>query len=186
MHVINASKDAAEVSGLSVMLPPLYEVFWSAVILLLIWLVVAWSMPKIYGAIDKREGEITAGLEAAENAQAAALVAERERKDLLREANEQARAVREKATKDAQRLVAQGRQEALEEASRVSQNAAKQIESDKAAAAQSLRQDVGKLATELAEKIVGEQLKDEELSRRVIDRFMDDLEEDLNKPAVGA
>ena len=186
MHVIYASKDAAEVSGLSVVLPPMYEVFWSTVILLLIWLVVGWAMPKLYGVIDKRQAEITAGLEAAENAQGEALVANRERQDLLREANEQARVVREKASKDAQRIIAQARQEALEEAARVSENAAKQIEADKAAAAQSLRQDVGSLATQLAEKIVGEQLKDKELSARVIDRFMDDLEEDLNKPVVGA
>ena len=40
----------------------------------------------------------------------------------------------------------------------------------------SLRTDVGLLASTLAERIVGEQLKDAELSARVIDRFLDGLE----------
>ena len=42
----------------------------------------------------------------------------------------------------------------------------------------SLRSDVGMLATELAEKIVGEQLKDTALTARVVDRFLDDLEKE--------
>ena len=49
-------------------------------------------------------------------------------------------------------------------------------QADKQAAQISLRTDVGLLASSLAEKIVGEQLKDTELSARVIDRFLDDLE----------
>jgi F-type H+-transporting ATPase subunit b len=35
---------------------------------------------------------------------------------------------------------------------------------------------VGTLASDLASKIVGESLTDDERSRRVIDRFLDDLE----------
>ena len=44
-------------------------------------------------------------------------------------------------------------------------------------AASALRQDVGKLATDLAGKLVGESLEDHARQSRVIDRFLDDLEE---------
>ena len=42
----------------------------------------------------------------------------------------------------------------------------------------SLRSEVGLLASELAEKIIGEQLKDTALTSRVVDRFLDELEAD--------
>ena len=47
---------------------------------------------------------------------------------------------------------------------------------DKQAAEISLHTDVGLLASDLAERIVGEQLTDTALSARVIDRFLDELE----------
>lgn len=52
-----------------------------------------------------------------------------------------------------------------------------QIEADRKAASSALRQDVGKLATDLAGKLVGESLEDHARQSRVIDRFLDDLEE---------
>ena len=54
--------------------------------------------------------------------------------------------------------------------------AERQIRADKQAAEISLHTDVGLLASDLAERIVGEQLTDTALSTRVIDRFLDELE----------
>ena len=44
-------------------------------------------------------------------------------------------------------------------------------------AEQILRQDVGKLATDLAGRVVGESLEDHVRQSRIIDRFLDELEE---------
>jgi F-type H+-transporting ATPase subunit b len=44
------------------------------------------------------------------------------------------------------------------------------------AAQASLRTEVGTLATDLASKIVGEALEDDDRSARVVDRFLADLE----------
>ncbi|MCU1602951.1 MAG: synthase subunit b, partial [Frankiales bacterium] len=40
-----------------------------------------------------------------------------------------------------------------------------------------LRSEIGRLAVELAERVVGESLADEERQRRVVDRFLADLEQ---------
>jgi F-type H+-transporting ATPase subunit b len=56
-----------------------------------------------------------------------------------------------------------------------------QIEADRKAAARALRQDVGKLATELAGKIVGESLEDVARQSRVVDRFLDGLDDTAAK-----
>lgn len=177
---------AAEPGGIAILIPPVYEIFWSAVVLLLLWLTLGKALPKIYGMLDDRRAKIDEGLEAAAKAKEDAALAKRKRDEMLREAAEEAKSIRSEARSDAARIVAQAREEATAEGGRIMDAANRQIEGEKQAAAVALRQDVGALATDLAEKIVGEQLKDTALSARVIDRFMDQLEADLNATQVGA
>ena len=62
----------------------------------------------------------------------------------------------------------------------------RQILAERQAAQISLRAEVGLLASELAERIIGEQLRDTALTSRVVDRFLDELEEDTNAARDGA
>ncbi|MCD4549647.1 MULTISPECIES: F0F1 ATP synthase subunit B [unclassified Schaalia] len=161
----------------SVLLPPLFEVFLSAFVLLILVLVVGkYGLPKIYAMLDERARLIEEGLHAADKAKADAAAAERDREDLLRQAAVEAHAVREKATDDARNIIAAARAEASAEAARILDTAQRQILAEKQAAQITLRTDVGLLATELAERIVGEHLADTALTARVVDRFLDDLE----------
>lgn len=177
--LVLASGEAS--SSMDILLPPLYEVFWSAIVFLVIWIVLGLFLPKIFKTLDDRQNEIAAGLNASEAAKEEAALGARERRDLLRKANEEARETRERAEQDAQRIIAEAREKAIAEAARVTTNAERQIATERHTAELSLRRDVGTLATELAERIIGEQLKDTALSARVIDRFMDDLEADLTR-----
>ena len=95
---------------------------------------------------------------------------------LVDEARREAARIRDNAQSEAKEIVAQARTDAQAEAAGIVEGAQRQILADKQAAQISLRTDVGMLATTLAERIVGEQLKDTALSERVIDRFLDDLE----------
>lgn len=108
--------EAAAVGGLDVLIPPVYEIFWSALIMLGLWLVLGKALPKIYGMIDDRREMIDAGLDAADKAKEDASLAKREREEILRKAQEEAREIRGDAQKDAGRIVAQGRHEAQAEA----------------------------------------------------------------------
>ena len=165
------------VGGISVVLPPLYEIFWSALILLIILLVVGrYALPRIYSMIDERREAIQEGLEAAEKARADSAAASREKDELLRNAQAEAHQIREDARAQAQQIVAQARNEALAEAQRVQDAAQRQILAERQAAQISLRSDVGLLASELAEKLVGEHLENTDLTARVVDRFLDELE----------
>ena len=165
------------VGGISVVLPPLYEIFWSALILLIILLVVGrYALPRIYSMIDERREAIQEGLEAAEKARADSAAASREKDELLRDAQAEAHQIREDARAQAQQIIAQARSEALAEAQRVQDAAQRQILAERQAAQISLRSDVGLLASELAEKLVGEHLENTDLTARVVDRFLDELE----------
>ena len=102
------------VGGISVVLPPLYEIFWSALILLIILLVVGrYALPRIYSMIDERREAIQEGLEAAEKARADSAAASREKDELLRDAQAEAHQIREDARAQAQQIIAQARNEAL-------------------------------------------------------------------------
>ena len=74
------------------------------------------------------------------------------------------------------------KQRANEEAERITEHAKSQIEAERQAAMVSLRSEVGTLATELAGKIVGESLTDQALQSRVVDRFLDGLEQQTEAP----
>ena len=140
--------ESGQGGGTAFILPPLYEIFWAAIVLLLILLVVGrFALPRLYAVLDERARRIQEGLDLADKA-------EQDQAD---------------AEKRAARLV----DEARREAARIRDNAQGEA---KEAAQISLRTDVGMLASTLAERIVGEQLKDTALSERVIDRFLDELE----------
>lgn len=185
MHQIFPASE--EVGGLAVILPPLYEIFWSALVLLIVLLLVGkFALPKIYRTMDERQAKIAEGLAAAEKAKEDQALAARERAHALVEANAEAHEIRERAGEEAKGIIAAARTEAQEEANRILEGAQRQILAEKQAAEISLRADVGLLATELAEKIVGEHLADTALTSRVIDRFLDDLEKDNLSASEGA
>ena len=177
MHQVIAASE--EVGGLGVILPPLYEIFWSALVLLIVLLLVGkFALPRLYAAMDERQAKIEEGLAVAEKAKEDQARVTRDREDVLKQANIEAHEIREKASQEAQGIIADARVEAQNEATRILENAQRQILAEKQAAEISLRSDVGLLATELAEKIVGEHLSDTARTSRVVDRFLDDLEAD--------
>ena len=158
------------VGGIGVVLPPLYEIFWSALILLVILLVVGlYALPRIYSMIDQRRDAIQEGLDNAEKAREDLSLASRKKDEMLRDAQAEAHQIREDARAQAQQIVAQARLDVQDAAQR-------QILAERQAAQISLRSDVGLLASELAEKLVGEHLENTDLTARVVDRFLDELE----------
>ena len=106
MHQIVAAADQ-EVGGLAVILPPLYEIFWSAVVLLIVLLLVGrYALPRIYKTMDERAAKIEEGLGAAEQAKADQAAAALKREEIIREAHAEAHTLRERANDEAKAIVA--------------------------------------------------------------------------------
>ncbi|RJF41438.1 F0F1 ATP synthase subunit B [Actinomyces sp. 2119] len=177
LSVVIPAAAGEEVGGVSFLLPPLYEVFWAAVTLLVILLLVGrYGLPRIYAALDERAARIQEGLDLADKARQQQADAQQQAAQLVEEARHEAARIREDAQGQAREILAQARREAQAEAVAIHEAAQRQIMADTQAAQISLRTDVGLLASSLAEQIVGEQLRDTDLSARVIDRFMDELD----------
>ena len=175
--ILPLAAESGQGGGTAFILPPLYEIFWAAIVLLLILLVVGrYALPRLYAVLDERARRIQEGLDLADKAEQDQADAEKRAARLVDEARREAARIRDNAQSEAKEIVAQARTDAQAEAAGIVEGAQRQILADKQAAQISLRTDVGMLATTLAERIVGEQLKDTALSERVIDRFLDDLE----------
>ena len=82
--------------------------------------------------------------------------------------------------KQGAQIIAEMREQAQAEARRLVAAAQAQIEADRQLAIQMLRTEVGTLAVDLASRVVGESLEDEARQRRVVERFMADLESQPN------
>ena len=73
-------------------------------------------------------------------------------------------------------IIAEMRDRAQSEAARVTEQAQRQLEAERQQALTQLHREVGRLAVDLAGRVVGESLTDEERQQRVVDRFLADLE----------
>jgi F-type H+-transporting ATPase subunit b len=177
---------AAE-EGQNPLLPALYDIVWSSVVFVVL-LVLFWRyvLPKYLSVLDERTDRIEGGLQRAEEAQAAAARLKEQFEAQLAEARADAGRAREEARAEGAAIVAQMRADAQADAARIVESAQRQIEAERQQAATQLRQEVGRLAAQLAERIVGEALTDDARQQRVIDRFLDDLDPPAAPAAGGA
>jgi F-type H+-transporting ATPase subunit b len=143
---------------------------------LLFWFLASKVYPLFEKVFAERRDAIEGGMERAKAAEEEAKETLAQYREKLADARHEAARLREDAREQGAAIIAEMREEAQAEARRVTDQARQQIESDKQQALGQLRTQVGTLATELAGRIVGETLEDDARARRVIDRFIDDLE----------
>lgn len=167
----------AEVPGWRLLIPVPEEIVWSAIFLVIFALAFTkFVLPRMNAVLDERSEKIEGGIRNAEKVQQQVDQLKSDQEQELQAARQEAAAIREKARADGQKIVEESRARADAENERVLAAGRQQLSADQVAASTELRSEVGALASDLASKIVGESLSDDERSRRVIDRFLDDLE----------
>lgn len=155
----------------------LSEVIAGIVLLLVIWWVVAKKVVPVFEkTYAERTEEISGGIEKAEAAQRQASEALAEYTAQLATARAEASRIREDAKVQAVTIAAEIKEQAHADSARMIASATAQIEAERAQVVHQLRAEVGGLATQLAGRIVGESLEDDERARRSVDRFIADLE----------
>lgn len=169
---------AGEGIDLGPLLPEhLSELLAGVVLFLIVWWVVAKKVVPVFEkTYAERTEEITGGIEKAEAAQAEAAQALAEYKEQLASAREEAARIREEAKTQAATIAADIKQAAQEESARLVASAKAQIDAERAHVVHALRGEIGGLATELAGRIVGESLADDERAERTVERFLAELE----------
>ncbi|MBF6052737.1 ATP synthase F0F1 subunit B [Streptomyces eurocidicus] len=159
------------------LLPPLPELVIGLIAFAIVFFFLAKKLlPTINKSLDERREAIEGGMEKAEAAQAEAQQVLEDYRAQLADARHEASRLRQEAQEQGVALIADMRSEGRRQREEIIAAGHAQIEADRKAAAASLRQDVGKLAGDLAGRIVGESLADASRQSRTVDRFLDDLE----------
>jgi F-type H+-transporting ATPase subunit b len=134
-------------------------------------------LPRIMQTLEERHNAIEGGIHRADEAQAEAQQLLQQYRAQLDDARHEAARLREEAREQGAQIIAEMRERAQAEARRVTEAAQAQIEAERQQALASLRTEVGSLATELASRIVGESLADTARQNRMVERFLDEIEQ---------
>ncbi|MBR6456485.1 MAG: F0F1 ATP synthase subunit B, partial [Prevotella sp.] len=143
---------------------------------LVVFLLLAkFGFPVITNMVEERKNFIDESLRKAHEAQERLANIEKEGESILQEAREkQAQILREAAeTRDA--IVEQAQEKARTEGARLLDDAKIAIEQEKKAAIADIRSQVATLSVEIAEKVLKQNLKDEQSQMDLIDRMLDEI-----------
>jgi F-type H+-transporting ATPase subunit b len=164
-------------SSLGPLSPDLTELIIGTISFLVVFAVL-WRvlLPRIQQTLTERTDQIEGGLQRAEEAQAEAKQTLEQYQAQLAEARHEASRMRQDAQEEGARILAELRERGEAERQRLVAAAHDQIEADRVQAIQALRTEMGALAVELASRVVGESLDADARQRRVVDRFLEELE----------
>ena len=139
------------------LIPEWYDILWSAVVIVVIGLFF-WKfvLPLYNRVMDERTEKIEGGIERAEAAQAKAAEAYEQYTAQLAEARLEAGRIREEAHEQGRQIIEEMKGKAQEESDRIIASGQNQLQAQRQQIVAELRDDIGRTAVELSEKIVGE------------------------------
>jgi F-type H+-transporting ATPase subunit b len=152
--------------------------FLAEIVAFLVILAVIWKfvVPPLQKSMTARQEAIRKSFTDAEEAKQRLADAEAEYKKAISEARAEQAQAREDAAKTRREIVDAAKAEAQTEAAAILSRAEASLEVERRQVFAELRSDIGKLAVDLAERIVGESLADDERQSRVVDNFIAGLE----------
>jgi F-type H+-transporting ATPase subunit b len=164
-------------SSLGPLSPNLVELIIGTVSFLVVFAIL-WRvlLPRIQQTLTERTDQIEGGLQRAEEVQREAKQTLEQYQAQLAEARHEASRLRQDAQEEGARILAELRERGEAERQRLVAAAHDQIDADRAQAIQALRTEMGALAVELASRVIGEALDQDARQRRVVDRFLEELE----------
>src|SRR6516165_8543489 len=167
----------AKASGFGPLAPSLAELIIGTIAFLIVFAVLYRVLfPRIQQTLTERTDQIEGGLERAEETQREAKQTLEQYQAQLAEARHEASRLRQDAQEEGARILVELREQGEAERQRLVAAAHEQIEADRVQAIQALRAEMGTLAVELASRVVGEALDEDARQRRVVDRFLAELE----------
>jgi F-type H+-transporting ATPase subunit b len=159
------------------LLPKTAEIIVGAVAFILLFLFLRKAVfPMFEKAYAARTEAIEGGIKRAEDAQAEAAAALAKYQAQLAEARTEAARIRDEARAEGKQIVDQLTAEARETAARITAQSEASLAAQRQQVVAALRTEIGTLAVQLAERVVGESLSDDERAGRVVDRFLADLD----------
>ena len=149
---------------------------WSLIIFLLFWFIMAkYAFRPIANALKKRETDIQEALDQAEKARAEMANLKAENEKILAEAREERAKILKEAMDIKSGMINDAKEKAKEEAQRIVTNAKMEIESEKQSALVAVKNEVGLMATSIAEKVLRKELAGNEEHESFVGKLVNEF-----------
>ncbi len=158
--------------GISAILPKMDEFIPMLIAFIILWFILAkFGWPLFEGILNKRESTIRSDLQSAEQSKIESARLLEERKGQLESAKTQTSQIIVEARQSAEALRTNIEDDARAEAKSIIEKANATIEAERKATVEELQQSIADISTAVAERLIGEDLSDEE-HRRIIERYV--------------
>ena len=152
-------------------------VFWMLVVfLILLGILAKFAWPMIIKSVDERADFIDKGVQYAQQAIEEKRQAEKDAKALYSEAQRRQLEILQQAQRLKENIVREARKAASQEAQKVLEAARLAAEQTKREAEVQMRRRVSKLSLEIAGKVIREDLSGKEAQEKMVEKFLDELE----------
>lgn len=150
-------------------------ILWTGLIFLIVYFVLArFAFKPIQEALKKREDDIQSSLDQAKQARLDMEQLQAKNEQLLIEAREERAKILKEAKTAKDTIISEAKEEAKEEAQKIVQNAKKEIENQRMAAIVDIKNQIGNISIEVAEKIIRKELKGEKEQEAFVKSLIDD------------
>ncbi len=151
-------------------------VFWMLVSFsIIVFLLKKFAWPVILGSLQEREKSISDALNAAEKAKQEMANLKADNEKLLAEARNQRDLILKEARDAKESIINEARSKATEEADRLLRLSREQIQNEKMAAITELKNQVASLSIEIAEKVIRQQLSNDEKQKQLVQDMLKDV-----------
>lgn len=163
-----------EGGGIGAILPKMDEFIPMLVAFIILWIILAkFGWPLFEGILNKREAAVKDALEKSESARIESARILEKRQAELTDAKAEASQIILEARKSAEALKAQIEADARAEAKAIVEKAHASVAAERTAAANELQRSVADISVAVAERLIGEDLSDED-HRRIIERYVEE------------
>ena len=149
--------------------------FWQSLIFIgLLFMLRKFAWKPILDAVNDRENSIKDALASAEAARDEMKNLQSDNQRILKEAREEKETLLKEARTTRSELINNAKEEAQEEAQKILSQAQDAIQSEKRAAVKELKEQVGSIAMEIAEKVLQKELENKDRQLELVDQFLQD------------
>ncbi|MFZ9075025.1 MAG: F0F1 ATP synthase subunit B [Flavobacteriaceae bacterium] len=151
--------------------------FWqSAIFIGLLFLLKKFAWKPILSAVNERESSIKNALEAAKEARAEMESLQSDNQRILKEARAEKEALLKEARNTKAEIIASAKEEAQQEAQKILSQAQAAIQNEKRAAINALKEQVGSIALDIAEKVLKNELEHKDKQMQLVNQLLEDTD----------
>jgi F-type H+-transporting ATPase subunit b len=160
----------------SVIKPDPGLVFWTSLVFILVWGILGrMAFGPIQKALKKRESDIQSSLDEARKAREEMGNLKAENEELIRKAQEERANILKEAKEAKEAIVSEAKEKAKEEAQKIVSSAKAEIEQQRLAAIMDLKNQVGVMAIEIAEKVLRKELQGNTEQEAFVNTLVDEI-----------